>query len=1561
MRRLFILSILFSCISTLLNAQSKKFDKKFGYFEYELVPMQQIVDSQNNHIVAGLFRGAHKVGNTTIQSRGDVDFFIIKYDASNNIVWVKTIGSSAGENLSSLSCDKDGNILLTGSFSGNVFYASANDSLQFISAYPQTKFALKLNPTGTVKWAKRFSGATSGVPADRSEIFSDHLGRVYLIHTSRAVGTLNSWQFQDSVIANPTNNYINVPRWMMMRLDEETGNLKWLNYIANPIISGSTITYTTISRPVVDSRNYINFVVTYDGRNIEPIYILGQYAAVNPRINNVLIKIDSLGVINRFRDLGAGNTYVSDPSELAITKNDELVLINKKASGSENGITYNYVTNPQGINYARIYDSTFSLIKIAQLGSQSVSSFNIDKQNRLITLGTSSTANFNVNPVNETIRIDSTKSVTFNTQSQVYPYYIRYNTQFKADTFFLENNAKPLSVVPINWNAIRISKNGDIIPSIIYGTMNNVRFRYDSTFTPINTSYGKQRDKEDPIISLIQDDRENIYTIGIIQAKTLFTRVSGPDSLSVPYENGSDAYISKYDSIGNIIWIKTFGSTSNESIKFLKKTSTGLFFIVQTTGTSNILFDNNISISGKINLVKIDFDGNFLWSKSIYSLISGANPDVQILKPLKNGNILLGINIYNDFYYDGQRIDRLGNRPGETILIINETNGSIIKYNRFALRDETFSYFSNVLKNAHEDDRGNLYFSTLSSINNINSPATSNQLYSNRTNTVTFTQNNVYQTGLLKIDTNLEIVLFKQFLNYSYLYDINGQGSKIYIAGIARNNQFIFGDTTIGLNSLAENRHFTNYLAVLDTNFRFNKVMKYDTSTIIDQINTNSRKILINSISKDIYQTTQFTGKIKIDSSRDDILSKGGNDLLFLKYDSLGNLLGGQQLGTPQNDFFLDAIINKKGNLIFASQAVDPNYNSFVVKKATSNISSISQSNETPNMAAFNVNNSSVSSITSEDSVNKDLLTPDNYLSQYSSLKEIGYNPDTTLSVSKTAFCKGDSAILIAKEVTDIKWKKNNQLISGATDLTFKPKSSGKYKAILTTIENRIDSTREIDIVVEDVVKPTVSDLNYCIGATTSTLSATTNSGYALKWYGSSSTGGIATNTAPTPSATNTGSIDYYVSQASTTTGCESDRTKISVVVNPKPNNPTVSNITTCVGLSPIPLTASVTSGNTLKWYGTSATLGTATNAAPSPSTTSTGTFDYYVSQASISTGCESDRSKITLVVNPTPAKPTVSDVTYCVGAITSTLSATAITGNELKWYGATASGGTASNSAPTPSSSSAGTFEYYVSQAATNTGCESERSKIIMLVNPTPSKPTVSNINSCIGSPEISLTVAAGTGNELKWYGTSASGGTATNTAPKPSTASIGNFDYYVSQSSKSTGCESDRSKITLSVYGIPSAPEIKRDIDNYLVSSYNTGNLWYREGVSIADTSQKFKPTIPGKYSVITTQNGCNSVQSNAYYYLITDIMNLSDFEFIKLAPNPFANQLNLDFVVKDIQKLNMEVFDISTGNKVATLLGLMSGSKVNLDYLSAGTYYVKISSLDNKSNYQFKMIKL
>jgi PKD repeat protein len=113
---------------------------------------------------------------------------------------------------------------------------------------------------------------------------------------------------------------------------------------------------------------------------------------------------------------------------------------------------------------------------------------------------------------------------------------------------------------------------------------------------------------------------------------------------------------------------------------------------------------------------------------------------------------------------------------------------------------------------------------------------------------------------------------------------------------------------------------------------------------------------------------------------------------------------------------------------------------------------------------------------------------------------------------------------------------------------------------------------------------------------------------------------------------------------------------------------------------------------------------------------------------------------------------PTVSTTsyTYCQGATAVQLSATASTGNSLAWY-TVATGGTSASAAPTPSTSTAGTFTFYVSQKNT-AGDESPRVAITVVVNAAPATPTISAngpLTFCEGS---GVTLSAPTSDSYSW-----------------------------------------------------------------------------------------------------------------------------------------------------------------------------------------------------------------
>ncbi len=189
----------------------------------------------------------------------------------------------------------------------------------------------------------------------------------------------------------------------------------------------------------------------------------------------------------------------------------------------------------------------------------------------------------------------------------------------------------------------------------------------------------------------------------------------------------------------------------------------------------------------------------------------------------------------------------------------------------------------------------------------------------------------------------------------------------------------------------------------------------------------------------------------------------------------------------------------------------------------------------------------------------------------------------------------------------------------------------------------------------------------------------------------------------------------------------------------------------------------------------------------------------------------------------------------------------------------------------------------------------------------------------------------------------------------------SFKNADTFYVKKIDANGCIKSSDQVIIKKFSLPSTPTISRDTANNLVSSAAVRNTWYKDGAAISDTTQKIKPSGPGSFTVKTSENGCASVASNAYYYLVTDIINLSADEFIKLAPNPFQGQLNFDFSVKGYQKLNVEVFDLTSGTKRATQQNVLPGSVLSFGNLTPGTYIIKVSSNDQKLSHQFKMIKL
>lgn len=379
--------------------------------------------------------------------------------------------------------------------------------------------------------------------------------------------------------------------------------------------------------------------------------------------------------------------------------------------------------------------------------------------------------------------------------------------------------------------------------------------------------------------------------------------------------------------------------------------------------------------------------------------------------------------------------------------------------------------------------------------------------------------------------------------------------------------------------------------------------------------------------------------------------------------------------------------------------------------------------------------------------------------------------------------------------------------------------------------------------------------VNYCQYATATALSATGPG--TITWYGDTTTTS-ALAAAPTPNTSVVGNTMYYVRQV--VGGCMSSYDSVSVNVYANPAMPDITGITSyCQGETFVPF--SVT-GTGTTWY-TSATGGTGSVTAPVVPTSTPGVYTYYAAASSGPSGmCQSARDSITVAVHPTPLAPTLltGQSVYCQF---DTFVPFTVSGTNVRWY-TVPTGGTASSTPPVINTSVAGTYNYYVSQ--TDSGCESPRLHVPVVVNAKPAIPGVSPLAICQYATAAPLTAS---GVALTWYGPGVT--TPYTTAPTPDVTTVTTLNYYVTQTI--AGCTSDSANLPVTIKPKPIAPaatdvEYCQYSTSLPLTATGSNLLWYVAptggvGVSAAPVPTTGTPGVATWY-VSQTILGCESDRS-------------------------------------------------------------------------------------------------
>ena len=328
---------------------------------------------------------------------------------------------------------------------------------------------------------------------------------------------------------------------------------------------------------------------------------------------------------------------------------------------------------------------------------------------------------------------------------------------------------------------------------------------------------------------------------------------------------------------------------------------------------------------------------------------------------------------------------------------------------------------------------------------------------------------------------------------------------------------------------------------------------------------------------------------------------------------------------------------------------------------------------------------------------------------------------------------------------------------------------------------------------------------------------------------------------------------------------CVTDTFYLTVIPVISPT-PTPRDTTYCLGIAAPPLSSNVTGTGTLTYY-TTATGGTGTTVAPTPSTTTLGTTTYYISQ--VVTGCESPRAALNITIAPPPVISVGNNSPLCPGStldltVTDTLTGGVIT---YSWTGPGGWTSTAANPViAAVTTADSGVFSLILD----HNGCSTYPTLDTVVVHSTPPSPVFTNPTYCQYLSSVPLSA---TGTNILWY-TTATGGFGSTIAPTPSTLTPGVFTWYVTQTI--FGCESARYPVTVTVNAKPVPPTIIDNPGEYcpgqafntftIVSGTNI--LWYAgsSGGAGSPVAPVVNTNIPGTYTFWASQTvlGCEGDRS-------------------------------------------------------------------------------------------------
>jgi len=114
-------------------------------------------DSQGDVIATAIFQSTITVGNSVFTASGQFNGLIVKYDVSGNLIWDMNLGVSGDTEIFGDGVDANGNIIVSGIYSGNVDFDPLGVH-HIVNSPSNQGFVAKYTPAGKLIWVNTVVG-----------------------------------------------------------------------------------------------------------------------------------------------------------------------------------------------------------------------------------------------------------------------------------------------------------------------------------------------------------------------------------------------------------------------------------------------------------------------------------------------------------------------------------------------------------------------------------------------------------------------------------------------------------------------------------------------------------------------------------------------------------------------------------------------------------------------------------------------------------------------------------------------------------------------------------------------------------------------------------------------------------------------------------------------------------------------------------------------------------------------------------------------------------------------------------------------------------------------------------------------------------------------------------------------------------------------------------------------------------------------------------------------------------------------------------------------------------